>query len=177
MIPAALTDTSIELFVQDDRIHAVTEGKVYGWDEMPPRVREAIENDLQQNPRALDLLQDLRPEERLRVYAGCKFGGFNAIPDIAPDGTAEHEHWECGCTSCPLRPLYRDTLEVENGKLTKREIEITRMIARGYLGKRISRELGIAESTINTHKRSIFSKVGVESSVDLAVWATEINLL
>lgn len=177
MIPKALTDTSIELFVQSGQLHAITEGKVYRWGEFPERVRMAIYKDLHDNPQALDLLQQLPPEERLRVYARCKFGGFNATPDISTNGDTEHEHWECNCKGCPLSSVFRGVLRVDHGVLTQREIDVIKLVAKGYLGKQIADMLHITTNTLNSHKRSIFHKVGVRSSVELAIWATKFNLI
>ena len=111
------------------------------------------------------------------MYARCKFGGFNATPDISPNGESEHEHWDCNCESCPLSSVFRGVLEVENGVLTQREIDVIRLIGKGFLGKQIADILHIAQNTLNTHKRSIFQKVGVRTSVELAIWATQFNLI
>jgi DNA-binding NarL/FixJ family response regulator len=45
--------------------------------------------------------------------------------------------------------------------LTEREIEVTRLIARGMRNKEIAFELGIAEETVHAHVKNIFSKLNV----------------
>jgi DNA-binding NarL/FixJ family response regulator len=45
--------------------------------------------------------------------------------------------------------------------LTEREIEVTSLIARGMRNKEIAFELGIAEETVHTHVKNIFSKLNV----------------
>ena len=177
MITDAFINRSVELFVKNGQLMGITSGQTYTWNELPSRVKLEIRKDLQNNPQALELLQHLNPKERLRVYSTCKFGGFNAIPDIDVDGTIKGEHWNCGCESCPLKGLFRSSLEVNNGTLSGREIEIAKLIAQGYFGKEISARLFISESTINSHKRSIFEKVGVASSVELTIWAHKTNLI
>lgn len=177
MIPRALIDDDIEFFESRGEMYAVTAGHVYSWAAFPDRVRDALAADLAANPRAIELMADLDEETQLRTYAKCKFGGFNHRPDIGTDATSEHEHWQCGCTACPLESLFRGSLKVAHGTLTGRELEIAALIARGEAGKNIADALGITESTLNTHKKNIFTKVGVATSVDLATWATTINLI
>lgn len=176
-IPPALTNKSIEILVINKELMAITEGRTYSWDCIPKRVEQALKMLLHSDPQALELLHDYSDSERLRIYAYCRFGGFNATPDIDVCGTAASEYWDCGCANCPLQTLYRNGLKTKNGTLSQREIEIAKLIAKGYLGKEISNQLSISQSTINTHKRHIFDKVGVSSSVELANWAHQINLL
>jgi DNA-binding NarL/FixJ family response regulator len=45
--------------------------------------------------------------------------------------------------------------------LTQREIEVTRLIARGMRNKEIAFELSIAEETVHAHVKNIFSKLNV----------------
>lgn len=45
--------------------------------------------------------------------------------------------------------------------LTKRELEILRLMAGGYSNREISEALGVAEGTTKNHASSIFSKLGV----------------
>jgi DNA-binding CsgD family transcriptional regulator len=176
-ITPALTSKSVEILEMNGEILAITEGRTYQWKDLPRRVKEALYNDLQNDLQALELLREYHSDERLRIFTRCKFGGFNATPDIHTNGEISGEHWDCQCTSCPLKGHFRSSLEVENGVLSGREIEVAKLIAQGYFGKEISARLHISESTINTHKRSIFDKVGVASSVELTKWAYQINLI
>lgn len=58
-------------------------------------------------------------------------------------------------------------------KLTNREIEVLRLIGRGYTTPQISKEFGIAESTVNTHRRNLIDKLGVSNSRGLVRYAVE----
>lgn len=51
--------------------------------------------------------------------------------------------------------------------LTKREKEILQLIADEYTALEIAEKLQITTSTIETHRRNIFKKVGVKSSIGL----------
>jgi len=79
---------------------------------------------------------------RLLAAMAKNFGG-NPAPAAPPDG-----------------PLSR---------LTDREIEIAREIARGRSNKEIAGDLGIAERTVKSHLTVIFEKLGVRDRLQLAL--------
>jgi two-component system, NarL family, nitrate/nitrite response regulator NarL len=56
--------------------------------------------------------------------------------------------------------------------LSTREREILGLIARGASNKHIARELGIAETTVKIHVQHILRKLGLNSRVQAAVYAT-----
>jgi len=55
--------------------------------------------------------------------------------------------------------------------LTPREVEVTRLIAKGESNKHIARYLAITERTVKNHLTAIFRKIGVVDRVKLAVLA------
>jgi DNA-binding NarL/FixJ family response regulator len=61
--------------------------------------------------------------------------------------------------------------------LTRREIEIVRMVATGLRNKEIADRLGIAEGTVKIHLHSIYEKTGVSGRVELTNYARERGLL
>lgn len=52
--------------------------------------------------------------------------------------------------------------ELKNVKLTKREIEVLKLIATGKTTPKISEQLYIAHSTVETHRRNLIEKTGVD---------------
>ncbi|MBP6777388.1 MAG: response regulator [Piscinibacter sp.] len=60
--------------------------------------------------------------------------------------------------------------------LSPREREIVRLIARGASNKEIGRELGIAETTVKIHVQHLLRKLGLNSRVQAAVYASEHGL-
>ncbi len=58
-------------------------------------------------------------------------------------------------------------------KLTKREIDVLKLIADGYTTPKISNELKIAHSTVETHRRNLIEKTGVRNSKGLVKYAFE----
>ena len=54
---------------------------------------------------------------------------------------------------------------------TDREIEIMKLLADQLTTKEISDKLFIAESTINTHKKHLMSKIGTDNSIGIVMFA------
>lgn len=61
--------------------------------------------------------------------------------------------------------------------LTKRELEILGLIAKGKLSKEISEHLHISVYTVNTHRQNILKKLNVCNSYDAVRFALTLNLI
>jgi DNA-binding NarL/FixJ family response regulator len=61
--------------------------------------------------------------------------------------------------------------------LSKREIEILRLIAGGYSNREIAEALGTAEGTVKNHASSILSKLGVRDRTRAVLKALELGYL
>ncbi|HAS60836.1 MAG TPA: DNA-binding response regulator [Algoriphagus sp.] len=61
-------------------------------------------------------------------------------------------------------------------RLSRREIEIIKLIKEGLTNKDIAEELGLSQSTVETHRKNIHNKLGVSSRVELVNKAHEMNL-
>jgi PAS domain S-box-containing protein len=57
------------------------------------------------------------------------------------------------------------------GKLSARELEVVRHVARGETGPEIAAELGIANETVRTHVRNAMTKLGARSRAHLVAKA------
>jgi DNA-binding NarL/FixJ family response regulator len=62
------------------------------------------------------------------------------------------------------------------GKLTEREIEVLRLIARGLNNKDISEQLFLSEGTVRNHVSAILAKLGVSDRTQAAVIAIQHGL-
>jgi DNA-binding NarL/FixJ family response regulator len=61
-------------------------------------------------------------------------------------------------------------------QLTATERRICGLVARGLTNKEIAGRLVVAPSTVHTHLKRIFKKLGVHSRAELAVWASRCRI-
>ncbi len=61
--------------------------------------------------------------------------------------------------------------------LTRREIEVLILVARGRSNKEIARELAIGQQTVKTYISTIFRKLGVQSRTQAALYALQNGLV
>ena len=89
------------------------------------------------------------------------------------------EHWlERQSVGRALDTLLRREAGVRDlGRvLTRRELEIVRLVARGFRNTRIAEELSVSEATIKTQLHHIYEKLGVDGRAGLMVLAHEKRL-
>ncbi len=72
----------------------------------------------------------------------------------------------------PLEPAQKAELE-----LTKRELEILKLVKDGYLSKEISDKLSISVHTVNTHRQKFLEKLGANNSFEALSFASKLGLL
>ena len=66
--------------------------------------------------------------------------------------------------------------ELEQITLTKREIEIIRLIDKGLINKEIAKKLFISEQTVTTHRKSILRKTGAHNVSTLLNFARKAHI-
>ncbi|WP_211362155.1 response regulator transcription factor [Aequorivita antarctica] len=62
-------------------------------------------------------------------------------------------------------------------ELTKRELEILKLVKTGLLSKEISNKLSISVHTVNTHRQRFLEKLGANNSFEALLFATKFGLL
>jgi DNA-binding NarL/FixJ family response regulator len=60
--------------------------------------------------------------------------------------------------------------------LTRREIEVVRLLAAGLRNREIARRLLISEGTVKIHLHNVFSKLGLDNRLALGLYAKEKRL-
>jgi DNA-binding NarL/FixJ family response regulator len=75
--------------------------------------------------------------------------------------------------------LSRDTNEsvTPDTRLTDREVEVLRLVARGLANREIADQLVISENTVKNHVRNILEKLHLHSRVEAAVYAHQQHLM
>lgn len=97
--------------------------------------------------------------------------------DISPDQELNE-----GLKSQLLNFRTGKTISIENSQqpqfeLTKRELEILRLVKEGYLSKEISSKLAISVHTVNTHRQRFLEKLGANNSFEAIMFASKFGLL
>ena len=67
--------------------------------------------------------------------------------------------------------------EIPKVELTPREIEVLKLIAQEFSGTTIAEKLFISPTTVETHRKNLFLKIGVNTSVGLVKYAIKHNFL
>ena len=71
----------------------------------------------------------------------------------------------------------RDVLKEKVSDLTRRELEVLKMIASGAFNKEIASTLNISERTVKNHVSNIFKKIGVSDRTQAAVFAIKNDII
>jgi DNA-binding NarL/FixJ family response regulator len=76
------------------------------------------------------------------------------------------------------RRLSRRALaQAAHGNLSRREVEVVRLVAMGHTSREIARELFLSPRTVESHVSSILLKLDCRSRADAARRASELGLL
>ena len=92
------------------------------------------------------------------VHSGEKYIDFSMVPMLNEKIAQEKE-------------------KVEDEKLTRREIEVLKLLAEGLFNKEIAYKLSISEKTVKNHVSNIFKKIGVFDRTQAAVYAIKNNIV
>jgi DNA-binding NarL/FixJ family response regulator len=81
--------------------------------------------------------------------------------------------------SFEVEKIHKASLEKQNGMpiLTKREKEVLKLIAEGFTNTQIGQQLFLSIDTIDTHRKNLYTKLGVKNTALLIRYAIENNLL
>ncbi|MBC7278492.1 response regulator transcription factor [Nocardioides sp.] len=103
------------------------------------------------------LLKDAPPEELFRAIRGTARGETVLAPSVA------------------TRLLQRAASPTP--KVSPREVEILRLLARGLGNKEMARELLVSEATVKSHLSHIYTKLGVDTRAGAVATAIERRIL
>ena len=79
------------------------------------------------------------------------------------------------CAGAAKRPAPTPGLELP--RLTHRELDILKLVARGRLNREIAAELFISENTVRNHIRNILDKLQMHSRMEAAMYAVRQRLI
>lgn len=117
------------------------------------------------------LLKNVPPEE---VAAGIR--GLHGGQSLLSPLMASKLLTEFASLSAPQAPP-APAVGLELPRLTDRELDILRLVARGRLNRQIAEELFISENTVRNHIRNILDKLQMHSRMEAAMYAVRQRLI
>lgn len=173
-LPAGL-EGSIEIYRSQKDVRALVNGNRMDYLELPSVLREPFQAELIADKSAFNCLRydmkildsDLMEEK----FVSCRFGALDSTPDLTGNATC-HDYPCCdSLKECPGFDIVCKIPQTPNGKLSRQEYIVTRLIAQGKLDKEISLELSIEVSTVKTYLARIREKLCVNNRIEIAFWA------
>ncbi len=70
-----------------------------------------------------------------------------------------------------------EAVACEGVKISEREAEIVRLVAEGFTNKEIADKLFLSAHTVTTHRKNIMSKLGVNNTAGLVLFAIRNNIV
>jgi len=179
-LPGGVLGTDIEIFTTGDKVFAIINGCTVEFSLWPESLVNLLHEDLAVNPKAIQALISLGIDaeaEMLWQYARCRFGSFDGRPDLQDGKFLYTEYWNCGIRgNCPVEGKLCCSMKMPGGIITPREIQVWRLIGKGFLDKEIADKLGISVLTVPQYVRSLCSKCQVRNRADLVRLAVKYNI-
>ena len=126
------------------------------------------------------IVNALRSGVMSHVKKDCSLG---EIRDCINE-TARGEKFFCGQILERIREEAINVDDIEFNKLScdpisisEREVEVIALIAEGYTNGQIAEKLFISNHTVNTHRKNIMKKLGVNNTAGIVMYAAKTNLV
>lgn len=74
-------------------------------------------------------------------------------------------------------PAYMKSISCDGISVTDREADVIRYISEGMSNKQIADKLFLSTHTVNTHRKNIMAKLGVNNTAGIVMYAVKNNLL
>ncbi len=114
------------------------------------------------------LLKDVSPDKLFEAIRTAYKGEYYLLPSITSKVMAEF-------TRLPRAPKIEAGVHYEN--LSRRELEILKMVSSGMSNKEIALSLVIAEGTVKNHLTSIFNKLDARDRMHAVLIAKESGII
>lgn len=175
---AGLVEAGQELFTYMGNDYVAAAGMVTCMHDFPVNFKIAAWSFIKSENKisaTLVMLGFTSKKSQIKKFYDCNFSEADGTPDVLPDGTLGQREF----VNCPNRGNCsgEGILCIIPYGMSKREIQVVRLIGNGLLDKEICDQLGIANDTLRNHKDSICRKAGIERKSSIAVLASKLNLV
>lgn len=181
-VQPGLVDSHLDFFLSENRLFFSHNGQINPFKLLPEDKMQQLEAHLNEDEEAMAALDEMRISERvarLQQFARCRFGGNDVYPDLTDEGVFRADFHICPLSgSCKHEGKLCKILSGPDGEeITHREKDVLLLIARGFMQKEIAAALNVEMVTVAKIKKSLFNKTKTSSSVHLAGFAIEHNLI
>lgn len=177
---AGMIDKGADFFKVNGVLYCSHDFRVWVWPEFPSHIVQIIREDMLNNPDAMKALaswENLLPEDWVRRYIACRFGGLDDQPDIGVDGQVHHTEY----VDCELRGTCRYegklccSLKAKMGVISPAEMAVLKLADQPI--KIIADKCCISEDTVKSHLKSIKDKTGMGDKTEVAIYAYKKGLI
>ncbi len=134
-----------------------------------------------QNQSALSIVNAIKSGITSYVKKDCDIA---EITDAVRE-TAAGNKFFCGTILELIKSESIDVEQIENGSplscapisLSERELEVIALIAEGYTNQQIADKLFLSSHTVNTHRKNIMGKLGINNTAGIVMYAVKSHLV
>lgn len=181
-LPAGLTDKNVEIFEFNGSAYALYDGAKMHFSELPTDIVTALRNDMLRNTDAMICLTKMGirdTNEMLEKYLTCRYGALDSTADFntsKENFTPEYHNYGMR-QNCPYEFTLCDRVSIDGIMLTRKEVQIVHLIASGNTDIQTADIAKVAIDTLLTHKKHIYTKLGIHSQAQLTAIAFRNNLI
>lgn len=122
------------------------------------------------------LLKDGTEQDLARHVVALSAGGSPMSPVIARQLLSRWRAQQPVSADLPAEPT-GPTEQAEAERLSRRELQVLDLIARGFTYAEIAQQMAVAVTTVQTHVRNIYGKLGVHSKTEAVFEARQSGIL
>ena len=180
IIPGMI-DNSLEFFVVDNIVKAITAGKVIDFNDFPKPIISLLRNEMLKSPEVLNALEQMHPSDeikQLEQFVKCRFGGIDMTADIVEGKIQDGEYWPCpNRGNCPHEGILCK-LPMYNGKrLTDTEVKLIQLSSTEKTNEVIAEDMEMAMGTFHKQKKLLYEFFGVQTKQGITVIGTFLNII
>lgn len=185
-LPAGISpcDNNIEFVgVPDTKtVLWLNHGNSRQWKHLPKDIYNSLEELFLTDDEAVKFLttnfsDDAHNINRLvEIYTYYMYGQLDNSPDVIDGALQPSENFR-DHKNCPSLLFSNKVIDIDGIHLSQRDLQILDDIIEGLPDKLIAMRLSISIGTFDFHKKNLFTKLGVDSKVGLAVKTLKNNLV
>lgn len=156
-------------------------GNSHQWKHIPETIYDALEELFLTDQQAVAFFGSMYKHEAdnvnrlVEIYTYYLYGQLDNTPDVIDGVLQPCENFREN-KDCPSLKFNNKYIDIDGVHLSQRDLQILDDIIEGLPDKMIAHRLGIAIGTFDFHKKNLFTKLGVDSKVGLAVKTLKNNV-